>query len=108
MKTYFNVLKDRITFFDSHRIVSKDDILSTSIEVPYLPQATGGTVYTSASALPIPESTGHEFVDVCLKVEIKDQVPEIIVLNDKPITRNNSDYRIMMKQAKELQKLLIA
>ena len=60
-----------------------------------------GTVLENEDHLFANES---KFVDICLKIDIKSQDPEIIVLNDRLMTKNNPYYRKIMKEAKELQK----
>lgn len=105
MKVYFSIRDDKITFLGSRREVLLKDVMNTSVEVPYLPKSLGAVVYTpQMEALPIPYSDGKELVDVCLKVEIRNQKPELIVLNDKPIKKNDYDYQSMVKKAIELQK----
>ena len=105
MKQYFSIQKDSITFLRSHRKVALKDIEDVSIEVSSLPTSVDGVIFGT-----VLENEDHlfanesKFVDICLKIDIKSQDPEIIVLNDRLMTKNNPYYREIMKEAKELQK----
>jgi predicted transposase YdaD len=105
LKQYFSIQKDSITFLRSHRKVALKDIEDVSIEVSSLPTSVDGVIFGT-----VLENEDHlfanesKFVDICLKIDIKSQDPEIIVLNDRLMTKNNPYYREIMKEAKELQK----
>lgn len=105
MKQYFSIQKDSITFLRSHRKVALKDIEDVSIEVSSLSTSVDGVIFGT-----VLENEDHlfanesKFVDICLKIDIKSQDPEIIVLNDRLMTKNNPYYQEIMKEAKELQK----
>lgn len=106
MKMYFSIQKDTITFLGSRRKVDKGDIVDASIEVANLPLSVDGVIFNGNIEAISFARPGNDFVDICLKVEIKNQSPELIVINDGPMTRNNQYYKTTVQKAKALQKMI--